>query len=233
MHQRFRRDRAPAGPAVFCLVVPLLAGKGGKPLHRVAGGKRPAKGGGEAGSMSVKTQEQLLIAVGRDRDKDAFAALFSYFAPRLKSFLLRQGTAPEGVEELVQEAMLMVWRRAETFDPSQASASTWIFTIARNKRIDALRRTRRPELDPEDPALVPEAPAAADDTVFEAQRDAVVKQALKALPVEQAELLRLAYFEDKSHGTIAAENGIPIGTVKSRIRLALAKLRQSLASELM
>ena len=183
--------------------------------------------------MSVKTQEQLLIAVGRDRDRAAFAALFSHFAPRLKSFLMRLGVAPEGVEELVQEAMMMVWRRADTFDPSQASASTWIFTIARNKRIDALRRTRRPEIDPLDPALVPSAPAAADETVFETQRDAVVKQALKSLPVEQADLLRLAYFEDKSHGVIAAESGIPIGTVKSRIRLALAKLRQSLAKELM
>ncbi|MBU0724453.1 MAG: sigma-70 family RNA polymerase sigma factor [Alphaproteobacteria bacterium] len=182
--------------------------------------------------MAAPAYEELLVAVGRHRDRAAFAELFAHFAPRLKTYLTRIGSGGEMVEEVVQEAMLMVWRRAETFDPAQASASTWIFTIARNKRIDALRRVRRPEIDPEDPALVPDAPKPADEAMAESQRDAAIKRVLKTLPEEQAALLRQAYFEDKSHSTIAAESDLPLGTVKSRIRLALAKLRQGLEREL-
>lgn len=181
--------------------------------------------------MSAQACEELLVAIGRDRDRDAFAALFAHFAPRLKTYLMRIGAGGEMADEVVQEAMLVVWRRAETFDPAQASASTWIFTIARNKRIDALRRVRRPQIDPEDPALVPDAPKAADEAMADLQRADAVKRVLKTLPEEQASLLRQAYFEDKSHSTIAAESDLPLGTVKSRIRLALDKLRQGLQKE--
>jgi len=97
--------------------------------------------------------EELVALVAQRRDKAAFALLFDHFAPRLKTFLLRQGSEAGAAEELVQEVMLTVWRRAESFDPSQAALSTWIFTIARNKRIDALRRERHPEYDPQVPAV--------------------------------------------------------------------------------
>lgn len=182
-----------------------------------------------AAAMSpAMSPDDLLLAVGRARDRAAFAALFDHFAPRLKAYLRRLGSDAHASEELVQEVMLLVWRRAETFDPAQASASTWVFTIARNRRIDALRREQRPEIDPDDPALVPAPVEPADRALEVAQANVRLQAALKELPPEQAELLRLAYFEDKPHSAIAAERGLPLGTVKSRLRLALDRLRKAL-----
>lgn len=180
---------------------------------------------------AAPSMDDLLVAVGRDRDRAAFAALFGHFAPRLKAYLRRLGADPVGCEELVQEAMLIVWRRADSFDPRQASASTWIFTIARNKRVDSLRREHRPEIDPDDPALVPDPAESADRLVEAAQSTARLRDALRSLPPEQAELLHLAYFEDKPHSVISAERGIPLGTVKSRLRLAMDRLRKALRDE--
>ena len=141
---------------------------------------------------------------------------------------MRLGSAPQEAEELMQEVLIIVWQKAESFDAKQASVSTWIFTIARNKRIDALRRERRPEIDPNDPALVPAAEPAADDTLAAMQQNAHLREALKVLPPEQIELVRLAYFEDKAHVAIAEEKNLPLGTVKSRLRLALGHLRKAL-----
>ncbi|PWC34238.1 sigma-70 family RNA polymerase sigma factor [Azospirillum sp. TSO35-2] len=177
--------------------------------------------------------EDLIVAVGRERDKLAFGALFGHFAPRLKTYLRRLGCESGAAEELVQEVMLLVWRRAETYDPVHASASTWVFTIARNKRIDALRREQRPEIDPDDPALVPaglvpEAEQAADRRIEVKESSGRLRAALKDLPPEQADLLRMAYFEDKPHSVISAEHGIPLGTVKSRLRLAMERLRKAM-----
>ena len=173
----------------------------------------------------------LVLAVARQRSRAAFAALFGHFAPRLKSYLMRLGAEAGQAEELVQDVMLQVWHRAETFDPLQANASTWVFTIARNKRIDAVRRERRPEIDLTDPALVPEPVEPADRTLEAGQESARLNAAIGALPNEQAELLRLAYYEDKPHSTISAERGIPLGTVKSRLRLAVDRLRRLLREE--
>lgn len=175
--------------------------------------------------------DDLILAVGRRRDRDAFAQLFDHFAPRLKAYLMRLGADDGQAEELVQEIMLLVWRRAETFDPRQAAASTWLFTIARNRRIDRLRRERRPEIDPDDPVLVGEPETGADTALDQRQTMARVRAAIDALPPEQAELLRLAYFDDTPHSRIAALKRLPLGTVKSRIRLALQRLRQNLAAE--
>jgi RNA polymerase sigma-70 factor (ECF subfamily) len=131
--------------------------------------------------------------------------------------------------------MIMVWRRAATFDPARSSAGTWIFTIARNKHIDALRGERRPDFDPDDPTLAAKvaaaAPLPADRAVAVAQRDARLAAALTELPEEQGPLVRMAYFEDKTHGQIAAATGLPLGTVKSRLRLALVRLRRALGEE--
>ena len=179
-------------------------------------------------ASAQRSHDDLLDAIASTRDKTAFAELFSHFAPRLKSYLLRLGTDAAMSEEVAQEAMVMVWRKAESFDRSQASAATWIFTIARNKRIDRLRRERRPELDPNDPALVPDAPEAADRSIEVQQAEETLRSAIEKLPQEQSELIRAAYFEDKTHREIADERGIPLGTVKSRIRLALARLRQEI-----
>lgn len=173
----------------------------------------------------------MVVAVGARRDRQAFAALFAHFAPRIKAYLMRSGCEATAAEEVAQEAMVTLWRRAETYDPRQASASTWVFTIARNKRIDMVRRERRPEFDPADPALVPEPDAPADRVAEAAQEATIVRAALDRLPAEQQEMLRLAYFEDMPHSAIAEACDLPLGTVKSRIRLALARLRKTVKEE--
>jgi RNA polymerase sigma factor (sigma-70 family) len=176
-------------------------------------------------SKKLSTWDELLVRVGSDRDKSAFAELFDYFAPRVKSFLLRFGTDMSLAEEIAQEAMIMVWRRAETYDPRQSAASTWIFTIARNKRIDRLRRENRPLPDMTDPAVMPESIETGEIQVARMQQEKKIRHALKNLPEEQAKMIFSAYYEEKSHREIAEESGVALGTVKSRIRLALNRLR--------
>ncbi|MBM3492019.1 MAG: sigma-70 family RNA polymerase sigma factor [Alphaproteobacteria bacterium] len=170
----------------------------------------------------------LVARVAEGADRSAFAELFRRFAPRLKAYLMRLGADEGGAEEVVQEAMLTVWRRAATFDARQASVATWIFTIARNKRIDRFRRERRPEFDPHDPMLAPAADPAPDESLGAQQEECRLAEALAALPAEQADLLRLAFFDSLSHADIAARSGLPLGTVKSRVRLALGRLRRAL-----
>ncbi len=180
-------------------------------------------------------REQLdtLVEATGQRDRDAFAALFNFYAPRIKAYLMRLNAPDSLAEELTQEVMLAVWRKADTFDRTQASASTWIFRIARNRRIDAARRAAKPALDGEDPALRPPEVEMPDDAAHAAGREAVVRQALKTLPDEQVALLRLAFFDGLSHRDIADRIGAPLGTVKSRLRLAFDKLRRVLDDELL
>lgn len=176
----------------------------------------------------VPDPTELLVAVGRDRDRDAFATLFREIAPKLRRYLLGGGLDGGRADEIVQEVMLTVWRRADTFDPTRASASTWIFTIARNRRIDALRHERRPEIDPRDPALV-SPPERSPDAHIDAARDqAAVVAALSSLPAEQVRVIEAAYFQDRTLSAIAAGEELPLGTVKSRMRLALQRLRLAL-----
>ncbi len=170
----------------------------------------------------------LVVAVGRARDRAAFKTLFDHFAPRVKGYLMRLGTANSVAEDLAQEAMLTLWRKAALFDPAKASASTWIFTIARNLRIDAIRRERRPELDPHEPALQPEAERQADETMDWSKAEVRLRAALADLPREQAQIIELSFLSEKPHSIIAIELGLPLGTVKSRIRLAMARLRTAL-----
>ena len=183
-----------------------------------------------AGPRADASAEDLMIAVAERRDREAFAQLFERFGPRVKAYLIRQGADGASAEDLAQDVMLTVWRRAAQFDPAKAAVSTWVFTIARNRRIDTLRRARRPEFDPDDPALVREPDDPADSVVETVQTNERLHAAVAALPDEQEHLLRLAYFEDKSHRTIAEELSLPLGTVKSRLRLAMAKLRAALES---
>jgi RNA polymerase sigma-70 factor (ECF subfamily) len=170
----------------------------------------------------------LVVAVGRTGDRAAFKHLFDHFAPRVKSYLMRLGAPNPLAEDLAQEAMLAVWRKAMQFDPEKASAATWIFTIARNLRIDAVRRERRPELDPADPALRPEDARPADDVANRTQAEDRLQAALAGLPREQSQIIELSFLAEKPHSLIASELGLPLGTVKSRIRLAMARLRLAL-----
>jgi len=170
----------------------------------------------------------LIEAMAARQDKGAFAGLFSHFAPRLKAFGMRQGVDAATAEELVQETMLSVWRKSGTFDRRRANASTWIFTILRNKRIDLLRRQGRPETDLDSVAELPSDTSSADDDYHATQAGEIIRRAMVELPEEQVEVLKKAFFEDKPHSAIAEELDLPLGTVKSRIRLALARLRVAL-----
>lgn len=170
----------------------------------------------------------LVERVAAERDRAAFARLFDHFAPRLEAYLLRLGTDNGSAEELAQEVMVTLWRKAALFDRRKSSVATWLFRIARNRRIDAVRRDRQGGLDPEDPSLHPAAPEDADTLVDARRQEARVRVALELLPTEQVELIRLAYYQDLSHSQIAEKTGLPLGTVKSRIRLAFARLRKAL-----
>lgn len=181
-------------------------------------------------ALSADEANRLLVAVAAQRDRAAFAALFAFYAPRVKSFMRRQGMSPSAAEDVAQETMLLVWKKASYFDPSRAGVSTWIFTIARNARIDRLRKEGRPAAIASafDPSDEPDDPVSGEAAVMIAERDQRVRKALTHLSKEQAETLRLFFFSDKPQSEIAGELGIPLGTVKSRVRLALGRLRQIL-----
>ena len=180
--------------------------------------------------MTLSDDSALLLAIA-DRDRAAFMTLFARFGPRLKTWFIRTGGTAGDAEDLAQETMLAIWRKAASFDPTRAGAATWIFTIARNQRIDAHRRAHRWTLDCDDPSLVPAEPDAPDRAFDKAEYETRVRDALKALPEDQAEVIRLSFFEDRPHVEIERLLGIPLGTVKSRLRLALVRLRRSLAIE--
>jgi len=170
--------------------------------------------------------------VARQQDQIAFARLFEHFAPRIKRWLASRGLPALVAEELAQETLLAVWRKAALFDPDRANAATWIFSIARNQSIDYRRRDHSALHDPEteiDPNLAD--PADAAETLSQAEDEARLLASLSALSAEQMKVLGLAYFHDRSHSQIASELGLPLGTVKSRLRLALEKLRAALESQ--
>lgn len=171
------------------------------------------------------SHEDLIVAIAESKDRQAFIRLFEYFAPRVKSFLMRGTANPDLADELAQETMLAVWQKAASFDPKRAKASTWIFTIARHKRIDAFRKMKRPEPDIENFHLEDENAAKPDENLDDAKNTALLAEAIKNLPEDQSILIRKSFFEEKTHSDIAKETDLPLGTVKSRIRLALEKLR--------
>ena len=187
----------------------------------------PAPGAKDPESKTPDAAD-LLDAVSLRRDREAFKALFSDFAPRLKAFARRMGAEAHVADDLAQDVMLTVWRQAARFDRQKASASTWIFTIARNRRIDMIRRERRPAYDPREPAPDESMEPQADDALHSLRQGEALRRMVAELPEEQSEVLRLAFYEDKSHGVIAEELNLPLGTVKSRIRLAMSKLRSML-----
>lgn len=167
-----------------------------------------------------------LVRIRDARDQAAFAEVFQHFAPRVKAFLMRSGADAATAEECAQEVMATVWRKAQQFDPTRASVATWIFTIARNKQIDVLRRSRRPE--PEDLTWGPEADPDQEEVIALQQETEHLGAAMAALPEKQRDLIEKAYFGDLTHREIAQETGLPLGTIKSRIRLALDRLRHAM-----
>lgn len=170
-----------------------------------------------------------LVAVGSNKDQAAFAELFRHFAPRVKAFLLKSGADHTLAEECMQDVMATLWRKAHLYDPGRASVATWIFTIARNRKIDMIRKARRPE--PDELPWGPEATPEQADVLALQQDSARLADALKELPEKQRHLVERAFFGDMTHSEIAAETGLPLGTIKSRIRLAIDRLRHSMGAE--
>jgi len=181
-----------------------------------------------ARDMTPEEARALLEAVGRDRDMEAFEVLFRHYGPRVKAYMAHLARDSGIAEELMQETMIAVWNKAAQFEPGRGNVSNWIFTIARNLRIDTYRKNRRLDFDPNDPAFVPDESPPADAVFEELQEAERLRSAMAVLPQEQLELLRLSFFNDCSHTSIAEKLNLPLGTVKSRIRLAFFKLRAAL-----
>lgn len=170
----------------------------------------------------------LIAAIARSGDRAAFAALFDHFAPRVKGLLMKGGAPADLAEDMAQETLLAVWRKAALFDPAKASAGTWIATIARNLRIDVARRETRSRLSQVYEILDEDGPEQPDDVVSGAQRDARVRAAMTDLSPDQYRVIELAFLEGFTHQDVAQRLAIPLGTVKSRLRLALSHLRGKL-----
>ena len=174
----------------------------------------------------------LITRVAQNRDRQAFGQLFDHFAPRLKSFMMRKNTSAELAEDLVQEAMIAVWTKAALYEPSKGSVTTWVFTIARNLRIDRIRRdVHMPttELgDYDEPSEAPEG----EELLGRKQEDGLVARALQSIPEEQRQILVLSFVEEMPQSEIASKLSIPLGTVKSRMRLAYGHLRRILETGL-
>ncbi|WP_297730437.1 sigma-70 family RNA polymerase sigma factor [uncultured Maricaulis sp.] len=180
-------------------------------------------------AVDSRTMSNLLVRVGQARDRQAFRALFDHFAPRIRSFLLQRRVPKAQAEDITQDVMLSVWRRAASFDPAKAGASTWIYTIARNQHIDQFRKAKRAEqMDETDPSLQPEPAPAADDLCEMSESAQSVGAALETLSPDQRQVIDMAFTEGLSHSEIADRLDLPLGTVKSRIRLAMGKLKTTL-----
>ena len=173
--------------------------------------------------------DDLLIAVGARRDSKAFAALFDRLRPRVHAQLVRLGLAPAAAEDLTQDVMETIWRKAHLYDPRQSAALTWVFQLARNRRIDLGRRSREHCFALEDFFAIPDTAAASDDCLDATQLQKCVRRALRALPHEQLTLVKMAFFDGLSHGAIARQLNLPLGTVKSRLRLACTRLHRVLS----
>ena len=185
----------------------------------------------EAPVRSAKKPDRMawvthVFAIRDRQDQTAFAEVFGHFAPRVKAFLMKSGASADMAEDVTQEVMATLWRKAHLFDPTKASVSTWIFTIARNRKIDVLRKQRRPE--PEDLPWGPQAEPDQEDALALQQESEKLGDALATLPEKQKDLILRAYYGELTHNEIAEATGLPLGTIKSRLRLALDRLRHQM-----
>jgi RNA polymerase sigma-70 factor (ECF subfamily) len=182
-------------------------------------------------SLTADEMTGLAGRVAHERDRQAFEELFDFFAPRINAYLRRLGLDPAGAEEICQDVMVTLWHKAALFDPAKSSLSTWLFRIARNRRIDLARRDKGDSLDQDDPMLQPEPEPLPDAGLDSVVREDKVRAAMSQLPPEQYEVIRFAFFLGYPHSRIAEETGLPMGTVKSRIRLAFARLKTILEQD--
>jgi RNA polymerase sigma-70 factor (ECF subfamily) len=208
----------------------------GGQLLRLHGSARMSADKSEREGIRVSLTEQVsasdlaacIGAIAARQDRAAFAELFKFYAPRIKTMLMRAGAAAEVAEELAQDTLLVVWRKAAQYDPSRASAAAWIFTIARNLRTDKLRQEQRAKLFAMHETPDTEEPERPDDVFENSEQQARVRAALCELPEEQLRVVQLSFIEGRVHGDIAKLLNLPLGTVKSRLRLAMSRLRNLL-----
>ncbi|SFN35700.1 sigma-70 family RNA polymerase sigma factor [Thioclava sp. BHET1] len=183
-----------------------------------------------SGSDRVELCEQTewLVLVRDQRSKAAFGKLYDHFSPRLKGMLIRSGMSGAAAEDVVQDVMLTIWRKAHLYDEGRARASAWIYRIARNRQIDVIRRKPRPV--PDEMIAEAESREARDaDAMLGLEQEAVqLREAIKALPKSQREIIESAYVGELTQAEIREATGLALGTIKSRIRLALEKLRHDL-----
>lgn len=185
----------------------------------------------ETASVSAdenKKMATLIVLVAENRDRTAFMQIYSHFAPRVKGFLVSRGLTSHAADDVLQEVMLAIWNKAQSYNPNKAAISTWIFTIARYKYIDRLRRESRHQTDSDDLDLKPSDAPIADDDVLQDQRQNAVQAAIASLPADQQSVIFLSFIKGLAHSEIAEQLGLPLGTVKSRIRRAFARLREEL-----
>jgi RNA polymerase sigma-70 factor (ECF subfamily) len=194
-------------------------------------GTAPSEAPVAGGNVEVPPHAAAIVAVGRFRDRRSFRTIFEHFGPRLKAYFQRQGVETAQAEDIVQDVMVTVWRKAATFDPARASAAAWIFAIARNRRIDIVRKERRPLPEADDPAIARDAPASPEFIVTASRDGDRLRDALATLPPAQAEIIALSYFEDLPQSEVARRLDLPLGTVKSRVRLGLERLRAALGND--
>ncbi len=176
--------------------------------------------------------DDLLQKIARDRDPQAFQDLFRLYGPRIKAIMMRQGADPAAAEDIAQETLFAVWRKAHLFVAQKGSIATWIYTIARNLRIDRLRRQVVWQDLPDEMESVPSDEDLPDESLNREQQRERIRKALETLPPEQFEVVHLSYVEGLSHNEIAEVLGAPLGTVKSRMRLAYQKIREDLGADI-
>lgn len=178
---------------------------------------------------STATRQSRLVAqVAATSNRDAFRALFEHFAPRIKAVMIRSGAAHALADDLVQDVMMTVWRKAPLYHPDRGSVATWVYAIARNARTDRLRhRSSQPYVDVETLQIASDAPGG-ERGAMAAEETEDIAAALTSLPDDQRKIIELAFLQDQTQTAIAKQLGIPLGTVKSRMRLAYARLRECL-----
>ncbi len=186
----------------------------------------------QMGDLSNHDDAELLALIA-EQDRQAFAALFERYAGRVKAFLMSGGAAAEDADEVAQEVMVTVWRKSAMFDPAKAAASTWIFAIARNRRIDMFRRKSRPAPDPEDPLFQPDPEPGGLEELSARELQEQMRIGIAQLSEEQQVILRAAFYDGLTHGEIAVKFTLPLGTVKSRIRLSFKHLRGILGEDVL
>ncbi|MDX1922538.1 MAG: sigma-70 family RNA polymerase sigma factor [Alphaproteobacteria bacterium] len=184
--------------------------------------------------MASEAQDDAVIWLGKiatQQDKSAFVTLFNYYAPRVKAYLRRQGVDSVQADDITQDVMLQVWNRASQFDATKSRPSTWIYTIARNRLIDVWRAQKNNMIDYSDPALLPEGPYDQTQSLTAEEQNNTLHHAVAELSPAQREIIEETYFKERSQRMIAKARKIPLGTVKSRLRLALDHLREKVKRE--